>query len=185
MLSLSILGVWGLLAYMTYQYVEFGDVLAFAKTQSDFRMRPDFGLADKLAGYAGWEPFWSVYVNDSPCCWRQHTGIRSPLISLRFFNPIILTAFAICIVIGIVKKWLTSYEILLSIGLLSIPYVTRGYEMCMISQARFATVCFPVYIVFGEVLRRASWPVIIVTLTLFAIYLAVFAWLFSAGYDMF
>ena len=53
---------------------------------------------------------------------------------------------------GARKKWLNAQEVSLGLLLLVIPYVTRGYEMCMGSMGRYAAAALPIYIVLGRIL---------------------------------
>jgi hypothetical protein len=128
----------GLLAYMAYQQAAFGDALAFAKTQKHWTMG-DAPSGNKLLALFTLEPIWSVYVPDSPGYWAKKVPTIEPLFNLQAANPIY-------------------FEVLLSIGLIAIPYVTRSYEMCMASQGRFVAAVFPMYIVMGELLRRIPDP---------------------------
>jgi hypothetical protein len=180
--AVMLLGTWGLVAYMSYQYLEFGDALAFAKTQRFHRAHPDVGTADKIFAIASWEPLWSVYELGSPGYWGNIIDVDNRILSLSFANPIIYLTVAICVAIGAWKKWLTYYEVALAVGLLAIPYVTRSYEMCMLSQGRFAAVCFPVYIVVGQFLMRLKAGYAISVLAILAAYFCVYAMLFATGY---
>src|SRR5262249_35181904 len=57
---------WGLLAYMLYLWLEFGEPLAFAKTQENWRMRPAVPLYEKLVDLVTLEPVWSIFDPSSP-----------------------------------------------------------------------------------------------------------------------
>ena len=97
-----------------------------------------------------------------------------PLLSLQFMNPIFFVGTGVLLAFGTWKRWLTSYEILVSIPLLAIPYFTKGYDNAMLSHGRFAAVVFPAYIVAGQLLsrlpRRAAWSIIAASAALFAAY---------------
>jgi len=178
------LGCWGLLAYMAFQQIEFGDALAFAKTQTYWRLRPDGGIADKALSLASWEPIWAVYVPGSIGYfggfagghWHQRMG---------FFNPIFFCGTGVLIAVGAWKRWLTAYEALLSIPLLAIPYVTRSYEMCMESHGRFAAVVIPAYIVMGQLLARLPWWLASSLLAVSAVGLGFFTARYAAGFMFF
>jgi hypothetical protein len=179
------LACWGLIAYMAFQYWRFGEPFAFALTQKYWAVRHTGTIGDKFLALASWEPVWSVYARWAPGDWRSFDPTGNPLFSLQFANPIYFVGMAVLIAVGTWKKWLNSYEILLSIGLLAIPYVTRAYETCMASQGRFAAVVFPVYIVMGELLARMPKMIAISLLALSGVMMGLYAALFAAGYAFF
>ncbi len=168
------LACWGLLAYMFYQWTEFGSPFIFATTQEGWRTRPAVPLGEKVLSLASLEPIWSVYFPGSTAYWGGSDWGRLPWLDLKFMNPIFFTGTAVLVAIGAWKRWLSNYEILLSVPLLAIPYVTKGYDNAMISHGRFAAVVFPAYIVAGELLARlprwAAWSIIGASAALFAAY---------------
>jgi len=176
------LACWGLLAYMAYLWYEFDAPLAFAQTQTHWRMRPPVDWSTKALILASAEPIWSAYVPGSSGHWsRLESGVH-PLLSLHFMEPIYFVGAVVLVYIGAVKRWLTDYEILLSAGLLLIPYVTKGYEMTMASQARFTTVVFPIYIVMGHILARMPRWAAVLVLAVFATYLCIYSAMWAAGH---
>jgi hypothetical protein len=178
------LGCWGLIAFMVYQYLKFGEPFAFVLTQKDWHIRSVGTFGDKLISLASWEPIWGAYVPSSPGYFREPEGIACPLFSLQAANPIYLVGSAGLIVAGAWKRWLTTPEVLFSAAAIAIPYLTRGYEMCMASQGRFAAVAFPVYIVLGHLLARLPTVVAGAILAFSAFLMAVYAALFAAGYSL-
>lgn len=178
------LGMWGLLAYMAFLQWQFGEPLAFALTQKHWSDRGVPGsLGDKLVALLSFEPIWSCYVEGSPCHWKILSGNEpSALFSLHFVNPIYFVGATVLVAIGAYKRWLTSYEVLLSIPLLAIPYLTRSYENCLQSHARFATVVFPVYIVMGQLLARLPSAVAIALVALSAFFMGIYSALFVTGH---
>ena len=181
---LTPLALWGLLAYMAFQYVEFGEPLAFAKTQSHWRSRPHESWGEKALALAAWEPIWSAYMPSSP----GYTGRRGAEVpawcNLQMAHPVFFVATAALVGLGAAKRWLTGGEVLLSAGLLLIPYVTRGFEMCMASQGRYASLAFPVYLVLGRLLCGAPLVVSVAVFAISAVYLVIYSALFAAGYVM-
>jgi hypothetical protein len=171
----------GLLAYMAYQQAAFGDALAFAKTQKHWTMG-DAPSGNKLLALFTLEPIWSVYVPDSPGYWAKKVPTIEPLFNLQAANPIYFLIAVGLVAYGAWRRWLNVYEVLLSIGLIAIPYVTRSYEMCMASQGRFVAAVFPMYIVMGELLRRIPdpWSTLVVAPSAFL--LGIYAALFAAGF---
>ncbi len=176
------LGCWGLLVYMFYQYYTFGEPLAFAITQDYHRMRPEAAVSDKAFALLAWEPIRDVYDPSSLGYWRNLFDMPSALFSMEFANPIYMLGTAALVVLGAYKRWLTSYEILLAIPLLAIPYITRAYEMRMLSEGRFAAVVFPVYIVLGYLLTRMPMLIAVSLLALSGLMMGIYAALFAAGY---
>jgi len=83
------------------------------------------------------------------------------------------------------KGWLTREEIGVSIPLLHIPYVTKGFEWGLMSHARFAAVVFPAYIVMGHLLARLPREVAIALLCLSAFLLGAYSALFAAGHGFY
>jgi hypothetical protein len=164
---------------MGYQYVAFGDPLIFAKTQEFWHVRAHVALGEKIVALASWEPIWWVYVPGASGYWGGVERGGIPLLNLTFMNPVYFVGTALLVAIGIWKKWLTPYEILVSVPLLVIPYVTKGYDNAMISHARFAAVVFPAYIVVGHLLARlprwAAWTILGASAVLMGIYAGEYA----------
>ncbi len=184
MAYLTPVALWGLLAYMAFQDAQFGEPLAFAQTQSHWQSRPAVGWGEKALALAAWEPIWSAYIPSSPgYCGRWAAEVPA-WFNLQLANPVFFVAAGVLVGLGAAKRWLSAGEILLAAGLLLIPYVTRGFDMCMASQGRFAAVVFPVYLVLGRLLSSAPLVVSAGVLALSAVYLAVYAALFAAGYFM-
>jgi hypothetical protein len=89
------------------------------------------------------------------------------------------------VLLGWKKGWLTCYEVLLGIGLLLIPYVTRAYEISMASSGRFAAVVVPGFLVLGQLLhsdKSGRWAIL---LYVSAFAMTVYASLFAANYLVF
>ena len=80
---------------------------------------------------------------------------------------------------------MTGPEIVLSAALLAIPYVTRAYEMCMASHARFAVVVFPAYIVLCRLLGSLPPWVTWVVIGAFTMMLMTWTALYAAGHLFF
>jgi hypothetical protein len=178
------ISIGGLLGYMWYQLSAFGDALAFAKTQANWKMQPPLPLAERALALFLWQPIVSVYSPSSPSYWDNFRPSHA-LLNWQFANPIYFGLAAMLLVLGAARRWLNARETGLGIALLAIPYLTRAYEMGMNSQARFASVVFPVYIVLGRVLASASWGLRAAVLTVFGSLLLVYCVLFAARYPIF
>lgn len=178
---LAPLGCWGLLAFMGYQYAEFGDPVAFIQTQRHwFVYTPETpSWAARWERLATAEPIWRVYLPGSPRYWGNVDTHGNPLLGLAFWNPIAFVLGVIAVGFGWFRGRLTRAEVVLAAGLLLIPYVSRADEMSMMSQSRFASVVAPVYVVLGRGLGRlhpaAGWAVFGVFASLLTLWTAMFA----------
>jgi hypothetical protein len=173
---------WGLGAYMGYLYVQFGDPLVFARAQAHWRFRDDSTFAEKLRAVATLEPLWSVYHPSLQAYWRRHDRALSPELSLQFANPIYFIGVVLLIGYGAWQRWLTGEEVLFAAAVLLIGYLTKSYEGCMTSQARFASVAFPVYLVLGRLLAWLPVHLGGAFLALSGFMLGTYAALFAAWY---
>jgi hypothetical protein len=179
------LGVWGLAAFMLYQYAEFGEPLAFAKTQADWHQRPPEPLGARLVALAQLEPLWSGFDPLSPCYWKRHDPDSSPLFSLNFLNPFFFVLAVLLTALGAWRRWLSRYEIALALGLLLIPYLTRSHEMCMAGMGRFAAVALPVYLVLGQFFARLPVTLAMGLLGVSAFLLGLYSALFASWHSLF
>ncbi|QEG01898.1 hypothetical protein Mal15_59790 [Stieleria maiorica] len=175
--------VWGIIAYMVYQHFTFGDPLAFVRTQIHWydRMPPE-DIGGKLLMLVSLEPFWSVYQPDCECYWANVPPNRIAEFNLHFMNPLFVLFAWGMIAIGAVKRILTAPEVLLSCGLLAIPYATHSFRACMASEARYAAVVFPVYIVVAAILQRAAAEYRGLVYAWMAFMLSIGAMMFTAWY---
>jgi hypothetical protein len=163
----------------------FGDPGAFARTQDNWRLRQTKCTSGKLVALATAEPIVSVYQPDSRGYWRRLAPPQSALLSLAFANPIYFVGTALLVGYGAWRRWLNASELLLSVGLLLIPYLTRSYEMCMVSHGRFAAVVFPVYLVLGRILAALPLAMSMALLALSGALLGMYSAMFAAGYAFF
>ncbi len=184
-LGLLPLACWGLIAFMAYQQWQFGDALAFARTQEYWRVRPAAPWTERLVDLLTLEPVRGVFDPAAPCSWQRPAAEVSPLFSLHLANPLYWLLALALLGVGIARRWLTAYEWTLALGLLAAPYLLRGHEMCMAGMGRFAAVAFPVYLVMGQVLARLPPGVAAGLLALSAFLLGAYAALFAAWYRFF
>jgi hypothetical protein len=176
---------WGMAGYMSYQYGQFGDPLAFAKSHGHWRVRPPAPLLDKLIALETLEPIWSICDSWSPCCWNRTEFANAFLFNPRIADRVYFLGAVVLAAVGKYKRWLSSYELVLVVSLLFIPYVGRGYDMCMASMARFTSVAFPIYLVLGNLLWRIQVPLAAGFLAISSLLLGVNAALFAARYPFF
>jgi Gpi18-like mannosyltransferase len=184
-LYLAPLACWGLLAYMAYQYAAFGDPLAFAKTQQYWKAHASASLEEKAWALLILEPVWNMFLPSSERYWASGEWHQAPLFSLIAANPIYFVLTALLIGLGAIKRWLNGCEILLGVGLLLIPYLTRGYDNSMLSTGRFAAAVLPAYLVLGQLLTRAPSGVSALFAAISGFMLGAYSALFAAGYAMF
>ncbi len=180
--GLMVLCCWGLLAYMTFLGVQFGDPLAFHTNHHHYDARGGVAWPTKLWHLVTFEPIWSVFVSARPQHWTTYEPIQNPLFVLRFINPIYFVGTCWLIVLGWRRGWLDARETLLAAGLLLIAYVTKGHDNAMQGHARYASVMIPAYISAGFLL--ASLPVLvrILLMMLSAALLFAYSALFAAWY---
>lgn len=60
------LACWGIIAYMLFQHLTFGDALAFVKTQQHWTRAPALPWWAKAVALLSWEPFWATYLPGVP-----------------------------------------------------------------------------------------------------------------------
>ena len=178
---LAPLTCWGLLAFVAFQYFAFGNPLAFAEAQRHWRhYTPAPGdLGPKWLRLALAEPIWNVYVPGSMRNWTLVDRHGNPALGLAFWNPIVFVLSAAAVAFGWLRGWLTHAEAALGAGLLLVPYLSRADEMSMVSQARFASVAVPAFVVFGRLLGRlppaARWAAFALMAAAMALWTALFA----------
>jgi hypothetical protein len=166
----------GLLIYAAFLYVQFGDPLVFAKTQTHWgRAAPS--LTTKLFALLSYQPIWEIFLCQPPAGWS--------VFAWEQVNPVYFAASVLLILFGACRGRLNAYETSLAAMLLLIPYLTRGYEMNMASSARFAAVVFPVYLILGEWLSRLPPAVSAAVLGSCTFFLGAFSALFAGGYPIF
>jgi hypothetical protein len=173
---------WGLTAYVSFQYLAFGDGLAFVRTNKYWDERPPIPLAEKLWLELTLEPIFCEY--DPSCkCHQRHSGRDpSPLFSMYYANPLYFLFFAGLVAFGAIKGWLTPEEVLTGAALLLLSYFSKGYDACMCSQARYASTVFPAYLVMGRLLQRLPVQIVAMIVAICALFLGIYSALFVRWY---
>ncbi len=100
LLALLPLAAWGLAAYMLYQWFTFGEPLAFAMTQENWRSRPAVPLFEKAGSLITLQPIWSVFDPSSPCYWKSGGQEANPFFSLQLANPLYFLATIALVILG-------------------------------------------------------------------------------------
>jgi hypothetical protein len=159
--------------------------LAFAQTQTNYRILSEIDGLETAWRLLTLQPFFSIFEPSSPCFWKTLAPNMPACCNLNLANPIFAAGAWVLLLCGWKKQWLTIEEVLLTIGLLAIPYVTLGYQNCMVSMGRFTLVAFPVFVIAGRGLAKLPQPLAATWLLISSGYLAVYAALFVAGYPLF
>lgn len=174
---------WGLAAYAIFQGWQFGDPIAFMRTQVHWHERPPLtGWWSQIVQHVTLEPVWNVYDPSSPGYWNNDAPHDIPLFSMQFLNPIVMLVAWGLVAWGTWRKHLTITESLLSLGMFSITYLTHAAKYCMVSEARYTSAVFPIYILCGVLMSRLPSGVVNVMAAISAVFLAMFAALFTRWY---
>jgi hypothetical protein len=179
------LSLWGIAAYMGYQWLTFGEPLAFLKTQANWRVYRPSSLSEKAVALVTLKPLWGNFSPSSPGYWLRHTVYPNPFASLSLMNPLFFVSAIILLGIGLCRRWLSAYEILLAGSLLLIPYVASSYEMHMAGMGRFVAAIFPLHLVLGQSLARLRGSLAALLLSVSACFLTLYAALFAAWYQFY
>jgi Gpi18-like mannosyltransferase len=174
----------GLAIYMLFLASVYDDAFAFVVAHSHWRLRAEVPLWEKAWALATLEPLRAVYEPASPAYWATVNPRAPALLNIQFANPLYFVLALIAGIVGRWKRWLNWGEALLVIGLVAMPYATRGYEMGMIATGRFVSVAVPMYLVLGQWLARVPLTLAILLLALMGVMLTIYAALFSAGYPI-
>jgi hypothetical protein len=181
-LSIGILACWGLIGFVLFQAIMYGDPFAFARAHDSWTHPTEMAASRRILGLVILEPVWSVYRPDSGAYWRGIDGSISPLFSLQFANPIWFMACVVLIVVGAWKRWLYRIESVVGAALLAIPYITHSERALMMGHARYSAVVFPAYIVLGNLLARSHRSVRVAFFAASVALLWMYSALFAAGY---
>lgn len=176
------LSVWGVLAFMFFLWLRFDDPLVFARSVDTYFLRPPVALPDRLWALVTGEPIWGNYAPSSNAYWRHFAPEPAAWLNLQFANPLYFLLAVLMLGVGAGKRILNRDEVVLSALLLLIPYLSRGYDFCMGSQARYAAAAFPLYLVWGAFLSRLPMLISVSLLAFGGFLLAIYAALFAAWY---
>ncbi len=177
------LACWGLFAYIAYQWWAFGEPLAFVQTQTHWsRATQHHSWLERVLRSATLEPIRAVYDASSSCYWAHRPPRDAAWLNLMFANPIYFLVTAATLVWGGWRRRLNAKELSFGGLLLLIPYVLQGDRTCMASQARFASVVFPAYLVWGRQVHRLPWPAASAILAASGGLLALYAAMFASWY---
>ena len=181
--GLFALSLWGLIAFLLFQWSKFGTPFAFAYAQLRFHARRVSSVFDLALPLLSLEPIRAAY-EPGPFHWSHLGPENLPWLNWRFLAPIYFVTAVGLVWLGWDRGWTTRREVALSITLLIIPYLTTAYGFGMISHARFASVAFPNYLVIGELLARAPRQLAYIIVASFTALMAVYAAMFSSFYPL-
>ncbi|MEZ6121809.1 MAG: mannosyltransferase family protein [Planctomycetaceae bacterium] len=174
--------VWGLIGYMTWLNHLFGDPFVFMQTQIHWTERPVDGPLDNLFRLVTLEPFRAVYDAADPGYWGRVPPNQVALLNLKFTNPIFVAITVLLLIVGIRRGWINAGEWILAAGLLGIALWFQGVRTTMMSQARYASVVYPVYIILGQILSRIPSPIAAMLCACSAVVLAAYSAMFCSWY---
>lgn len=181
---LLFLSAWGLVAFMLYQHVAFGDAFTFNKSQEYWSGIP-LPWHERLGRTLILEPIWSKYSPSYSTYWARSERVANPLFSLDFANPLYFLVTIAFVVYGRYRRWIDYRETILAALLILIPYITQGHRCAMGGQARFTAVVLPAYIVMGHLLARLTPPLAFMVLALCAFFLGAYSALFASWHRFF
>jgi hypothetical protein len=180
-----LLATWGLLAYSTWLWSTTGDPLAFSHNQTHWVARPERPWTEQTSALLMLEPIWGAYVPSNFAYWQNCDPGADPISSIRAFDPLIFVVAVLLMLIGWQKRWLQRGELLLSIGLIGIPWLIHAYPAVMHSQARYTVVVYPAWIVAGRLISSAGQPLAMFAITVLATILSLWSSLFATWYPFF
>ena len=178
------ISVWGLLAYMAWQWVYVGNPLAFILIQDTWAQRMNPLMIDRLIGLVTLQPIWDVFLPNSPAYWQRH-GPGLACFNWRFWNPCIFLFTLALVVAGFCSRAINRIELLVAVGLWAVPYIVHSHRILMQGHARFSTVIFPAYLVVA--LWTTRWPRSsdCVFVAFYAAFLILVSAMFAAGFEVF
>jgi hypothetical protein len=171
---------WGILAYMAFLQVQFGEPFSFARSQDHWRIRPPIPTTEKLLALARLDPIAALFDPSVSSYWRTYDRVSTPLISYHLFGVVLFAGAIAATIAGVRRRWLTAPEAVASALLILIPYYTIAYESSFRSMGRYLTVVVPVYLVLGRMLRSAPAPVVNLLAAISSFYLGLFTAIFSS-----
>jgi hypothetical protein len=173
----------GLAAFFFYSDAVFGDPLAPVRDRTTlWQLRPPPPAPEKVFVLLTLQPVWEIFQPGSPAYWGNHLPPGQVPFALYTANPLYFVAALALLAFGAARGWLNRAEVLLTAGLLLIPYWANGHETHLLSMARYASVALPLYPVLGRLFAAVPPAVAAGALGLSGFFLAVYAALFGQGY---
>ncbi|EKD46373.1 MAG: hypothetical protein ACD_68C00007G0001 [uncultured bacterium] len=158
-----LLAPFGLFSYMFYLGFKFGHPLLFIKAENIWSRSPDASLFN----------LWGVFKTYGHDFWQVLTTGQAYFLA-NSFDLVVWLVFAVLAIVAFVKLR-PAYGVLM-ILLLSAGAITGT----LISSTRFVIVLFPAYLVLAKLTKSET--AFSLTLALSAIFLGLFAIMFTSGY---
>jgi hypothetical protein len=177
-----VVGCWGILAFMAFGWLSYGDAIAFAHAQAKWHVRPHVPLGEKLVAVLTFGAIRGVYSESSPFYWGRFLRMGPAVFNLYFANSIYFAGTILAVAVGAWKGWLNRFEVALAVGLVGIPYVAHNYETTMMATGRYMTTVVPTYLVLGYLLRRLPVAVTVGLAGVSAFLLGAYSAMFGMGY---
>ena len=181
-LCLLAVSCWGLLDFMAYLWLEYGDPLVWQTNHAAYNRLHDTPLGERLLSLLSLRPIWSVFVPGSPGYWADWDAVTPAVWSLRLVNPIYFVAACGLVAYGAWSRTLETRDVLVGALLLLVPYVTKGHDNAMLGFARYSSVVYPMYLVAGDILARFPRPLTDAMLVVSAVLMSLYSALFAAWY---
>jgi hypothetical protein len=173
----------GMLIFMGYCASTFGDPLAFMRNRTDlWRLRARLPILDKAQLLLLLEPLWSLFVPGSESYWGRLLTSNQVWWNTYPLGPLYFVGALTLVAVGIWNGRLNRYETTLALGLILIPYWLVGYDIAMVSMARYLSVIPPLFSYGGLLLARAPKPLVAVAAGLGGVLMAIYAAQFAQGH---
>jgi hypothetical protein len=182
---LVVISVWGLLGYSAWLGSTFGDPLAFSHNRAHWVARPERPWTEQALALVTLEPLWAAYVPSNYAYWQNLDPGAEAMLSVRSTDPLVFAATVLLVVVGWRQQWLGRGELLVSLGLLGIPWVMHAYPAAMQSQARYTVVVYPAWIVASRLISAGGRPLKVLAITMFASLLAFWSGLFGTWFPVY
>jgi hypothetical protein len=152
----GVVSVWGLVAFTIVLWHTIGDPLAFIHSQEPYAMRQNT-LEEKVVSLATGGPLRRAIYDRTPSHLYGQKRVGEPsVMSNQVGDAVFWLLFAGLTIYGGVKRWITRYELLLSLGIIAIATWFQADRNNMACQGRFVSVVLPAYLVAGRLLEQCS-----------------------------
>jgi len=172
----------GLLCFVAYQWLAFGDPWCFVRSQQAVHYRVPATSWEKPVSMLALEPVWGAYVTGSRAYWKNLPHRSTAPFDMQSMNPIYFSAAVALLAFATYARLLAWKFILMGWVLLLVPYWMRGFELYMGSQGRFAILAFPQFVAMAVVMRTIPRWLTVLYCSVSAILLFCHSVVFALGY---
>jgi hypothetical protein len=183
--ALAPIACWGIISYIAYQQMAFGEPLAFAKTSIHWRIHRAAPPGEVALALLTLRPLWGMFAPGTEFYWKRNEYHDHLLLSLHATGPLWFLLAAGLVAWGAARRWLTAEEVVTAIALLAVPYATTAYDHQMQSMPRYSAMALPAYYVAGRLLARAPAPLAAGLASASGFLLGMTAAMFAAWYKVF